>query len=278
MPDLLQAVLNNIIQQNRQLIFSLKEKRKAAILPLFINPLNRAIVDEVYDIMESDQVLTKDLEKYKNLDIVLDSHGGDPDAAFHIGKYLHEKVDGKITFIIPRFAKSAATLLVCAGDEIIMGPTSELGPLDPQIRQPGGTYISVKSIQNLFELIKSREIKKDALEAIFKEFSPLILGEYDSYLKISKDYQKQLLELRMKKNLKMSSEKICNHFTEEYTHHSRPILAREASEYLNVKIMDEKEEEWKTIWELYTSHKQILYLVRVQMELQKASDLKRISE
>ena len=39
----------------------------------------------------------------------------------------------KLTFIIPRWAKSAATLLVCGGDEILMTPVAELGPLDPQI-------------------------------------------------------------------------------------------------------------------------------------------------
>ncbi len=35
--------------------------------------------------------------------------------------------------IVPRFAKSAATLLAIGADEIHMGPLGQLGPIDPQI-------------------------------------------------------------------------------------------------------------------------------------------------
>jgi len=41
----------------------------------------------------------------------------------------------ELNFIIPHWAKSAATLLVCSGDKIFMSPVAELGPLDPQITQ-----------------------------------------------------------------------------------------------------------------------------------------------
>ena len=92
----------------------------------------------------------------ENLDVIIDSGGGDADAAYHIAKLFHKNFKGEITYIIPRFAKSAATLLVCGGDKIIMGPTSELGPLDPQILQKNNQPISAKSVQSTLNLIKHR--------------------------------------------------------------------------------------------------------------------------
>jgi hypothetical protein len=36
----------------------------------------------------------------------------DADAAYHIAKLLHQNFKGTIKYVVPRFAKSAATLLV----------------------------------------------------------------------------------------------------------------------------------------------------------------------
>jgi ClpP class serine protease len=38
-----------------------------------------------------------------------------------------------VTFIVPYYAKSAATLLCLSGNKILMGPISELGPTNPMM-------------------------------------------------------------------------------------------------------------------------------------------------
>ena len=69
------------------------------------------------------------------LTVIIDSSGGDIHAAYNLGNLLRSFGTERLEFIVPRWAKSAATLLCCAGDKIWMSPTAELGPLDPQITQ-----------------------------------------------------------------------------------------------------------------------------------------------
>lgn len=66
-----------------------------------------------------------------NLDLILHSPGGSGSAAEQIVKYLRTKFD-HIRIIVPHMAMSAATMIACAADQIVMGKHSFLGPIDPQ--------------------------------------------------------------------------------------------------------------------------------------------------
>jgi hypothetical protein len=70
--------------------------------------------------------------KGKNLDLILHSPGGSPESAEQIVNYLRAKYD-HIRAIIPQNAMSAATMIACGCDSIVMGKHSALGPIDPQI-------------------------------------------------------------------------------------------------------------------------------------------------
>lgn len=67
----------------------------------------------------------------KNLDLILHSPGGSPEAASAIVSYLRSKFDD-IRVIIPHAAMSAATMVACASNRIVMGRHSFIGPIDPQ--------------------------------------------------------------------------------------------------------------------------------------------------
>ena len=68
----------------------------------------------------------------RQLDLILHSPGGSPEAAEQILEYLRTQFD-HIRAIVPLQAKSAATMIALGCDEILMGHHSELGPIDPQI-------------------------------------------------------------------------------------------------------------------------------------------------
>lgn len=72
------------------------------------------------------------------LDLILHSPGGSLEAAEQIVTYLRSKYK-YIRAIIPQNAMSAATMIACACDEIMMGSHSALGPIDPQIVVPSQT-------------------------------------------------------------------------------------------------------------------------------------------
>jgi hypothetical protein len=65
------------------------------------------------------------------LDVILVSCGGDPCATYTAVRELRRRF-GHLTVYVPLLAKSAATLLCLAADELVLGDFGELGPLDAQ--------------------------------------------------------------------------------------------------------------------------------------------------
>jgi hypothetical protein len=70
--------------------------------------------------------------KGDKLDLILHSPGGSLEAADQIVQYLRSKYK-HIRAIIPQNAMSAATMIACACNEIVMGRHSAIGPIDPQV-------------------------------------------------------------------------------------------------------------------------------------------------
>ena len=52
----------------------------------------------------------------------------------------------KLTVIVPDQAESAGTLFVLGADEVLMGPTSDLGPVGPQFLLPDGSLAAARAI------------------------------------------------------------------------------------------------------------------------------------
>src|SRR5436853_4224164 len=61
-----------------------------------------------------------------NLDVLIHSPGGYPDAVESLVQQLRGKYTS-IRFIVPSYAKSAATMLAMSGNEILMDADAELG-------------------------------------------------------------------------------------------------------------------------------------------------------
>lgn len=72
-------------------------------------------------------------EKQRDILLVVQSGGGRIEPAYLISKTCKSLSTKKFAVVVPRRAKSAATLLALGADEIHMGLMSELGPIDPQI-------------------------------------------------------------------------------------------------------------------------------------------------
>ena len=67
----------------------------------------------------------------KHLDVIMSSPGGDVGAAYLVARELRRRFE-RLTVFVPFRAKSAATLLCLAGDELVLGSLGELVPLDQQ--------------------------------------------------------------------------------------------------------------------------------------------------
>lgn len=95
-----------------------------------------------------------------DVDLVLHSRGGNPDAAEKLMQMVRRRVgEAALRVVVPDYAKSAATLMALGADTIAMSDTSELGPIDPQIWFPdgkgGGEYYSAFSYIEAFRHFKA---------------------------------------------------------------------------------------------------------------------------
>jgi len=195
--------------------------------------------------------------KNNKLDIILHSPGGSLEAAEQIVNYLRNKYE-HIRVIIPQNAMSAATMIACAADEIIMGKHSAIGPIDPQITFPTqtGHFTSpAQSILDEFELAK-KEIKSDP------ETAPIWVRRLDKYpigflkvcentIELSKEIVMRWLENWMFKNdpkKKEKAEQIAKWLSDTNLHktHGRPIdikLARNQGLIINALEDDDELQE-----------------------------------
>lgn len=87
--------------------------------------ISRFTLDQIYKSISLSTVKNNTL-------LFLVSNGGSAEAAYLTSKICKE-YSNKFVVVIPRMAKSAATLLALGADEIHMDSISELGPIDPQL-------------------------------------------------------------------------------------------------------------------------------------------------
>jgi len=76
-----------------------------------------------------------ELRSCSKIALVIDSSGGLAQPSYQIATMLRRHSTGFFA-IIPRYAKSAATLLSLGAEKIFMGSDAELGPLDVQLLDP----------------------------------------------------------------------------------------------------------------------------------------------
>lgn len=144
----------DMLQALREKVDELSAMRNSLVVPILMDEtsvIDYYLVSEIYD--KVSQAL-KEKER-ENIDVILHSGGGDADAAYHIALILQNLCKGKLSMIVPRYAKSAATLLACGGDVIVMCLPSELGPIDPQVQDPtSGRWVSVSSVTSTIKIFR----------------------------------------------------------------------------------------------------------------------------
>jgi len=137
-------------------------------------------------------------------------------------------------------AKSAATILSCASDKILMTPIAELGPLDVQIFrleiksdsiEP--TVFSPMHVELTLDMIRKEynEGNESLAKALLERIqSPILLSSFIKANEISEQYTTKLLNTRMLKDQNDKVSEISKQLTRGYAHHGFCINIEEARE------------------------------------------------
>jgi hypothetical protein len=125
----------------------------------------------------------------KAIDVLLETGGGSGETAEDIVHLLHLKYDS-VAFIIPGMAKSAGTIMVMAGDEILMEPgSSSLGPIDAQIQWEGKIFSAeafLKGLKNIKDEVAATNSLNRAYIPILQRISPGEIQHAENALSFAK--------------------------------------------------------------------------------------------
>lgn len=170
---------------------------------------------------------------------------------------------GHYVALVPGEAKSAATMICLGALKIIMGKTSELGSIDPQVvveeENKGRMWFSIYNVVRSYEELFEKAVKeKGNLEPYLQQlanYDAREIAEFRSSLSLSEDIAIKALKTGMLSELSEKGiKKKIKHFLtpEKVKNHGRPIYAQDALNCkLNVEIKDLKEKFWSTAYELY---------------------------
>ena len=192
--------------------------------------------------------------KSNTLDLILHSPGGAMEAADQIVQYLRTKYQ-EIRAIVPQNAMSAATMIACACDSIVMGKHSAIGPIDPQVTFPTatGTFTSpAQAILDEFARAK-QEITDDPTTiplwaSKVQTYPHGFLDLCETTLRLAKDKVSEWLESYMFRDDPEGADKsrqIAEWLSDATEHktHARPItIAQVLEKRLTVERLEDDQE------------------------------------
>jgi len=204
------------------------------------------------------------------LNLILQSPGGEGTCVEKVVSLCRAQCK-HFRVIIPNEAKSAATMIALGSDEIVMGPCSEIGPIDAQIPVISNglfRYISAQSyIDAKVSLLKQYDTAKNDgkdTQAILQMIASLdipFIEECQRMMDFGRDVVSKLLAKHMFKRVPAKERdakirKIVDTLSsvELFKVHGRVIDGNTARRELglNVKLLGKNDPLWKTLWEYYT--------------------------
>ena len=246
--------LSTVEKDLKNAVVKLGKIRKSECFPLLLRgkSMKGELVDNVYDVLKAKNI------DCKKLDVVIDSGGGDINVAYNLALLFRKYGTERLTFIVPRWAKSAATLLTCGGNDILMTPVAELGPLDPQITAKNPLeqrleQFSPLHIESTLQLIReefengSTQLAAGLLQRL--QF-PLTLGSFKKSLDVGKEYVVKLLTTRMLKDQMNKAKFIGEKLTTGYAHHDWCISVDEARD-IGLNVNEIENECLDVVWNIY---------------------------
>jgi len=208
-------------------------------------------------------IMERNLNTDSDICILLHTFGGNADAAYHLGIRIQNLAKKQLIIVVPRLAKSAGTLLACAGNKIYVTPIAELGPVDPQVQLPStGRYVSAKTIRDSLKQVieaieESKTSKEQIVKVVFSSIPIAEMGHYESLLNHVKSLLEEVLSRRMKqgKDKKEISE-IAEKLIKGFVYHGKAIHIEEAKNIgLEIEVLDG--DKLKVVYDIYQKLKKL---------------------
>jgi len=249
--------IKNAISNTAPLIQEIQKERGNTLVTFICDsPINYNAAHRINKIVRK--------TKIENLDLFVHSSGGDLDSTAKIVKLLRENCK-KYSVIVPFYAKSAASLLAISADELVMCKCGELGPLDPQVRDPTtGLWVPAHSIREALLFIES--VRDPMVKmSLADRLPPLLMGAFREYQNTSRQY----IEEAFAKIDEGNKQKAISTFTERYLSHGYPIDKKICKD-VGLNVVDISESLENTICDLNDIYQDLI------IEVQRRNMMKHI--
>lgn len=253
------AASNTFQQYRKPIIKRLQKRLKAKVITYIASPFHPASTIMIQDVLSFEDLLRTTSSAGEGY-LILNSPGGDANAAEKILMMCRQRFTKAFNVIVPDYAKSAATMLALGSDKILMGYLAELGPIDPQFRTgPLTPGIPARSLIDGLELIRDKiKNKKDPVQMyapMLYRLRPEIIVGAQNAIDGAEIFAKKWLRKYMLKNNPNQADRVAKWLSggKKYKSHGKVIDFTEAHDVLklNVEKIDPYSKLWTDIWELY---------------------------
>ncbi|MEX0713564.1 MAG: hypothetical protein WD278_14500 [Pirellulales bacterium] len=201
--------------------------------------------------------MLKSIGRVDKLDLIIVSPGGDGTAAETMLGLCRRYCIGHLRVVVPTYAKSAATLIALGADEIVMGESSELGPIDAQVsimqdnaeQQVSADHFIRAKNEAIKNLTSADQAEAQAAQIQLALLSPAFLQHCQDSMQFGRDFAMKQLKGHMFKAEREAQpalwddriDKIVSNLTASSKHltHGRMITAddiRDDSDLKHLKV------------------------------------------
>ena len=197
----------------------------------------------------------------ENLHVMLCTLGGDGETALRLVRQAQSRCK-ELTVIVPIEAKSAGTLFVLGADRVLMGPTSDLGPIDPQFRLQSGAFASGKAIiaavEDAEQRIQANPETYPLHASLLNDITALLVQQAKDAIARADDQLKEALacvEERDPDQITALALRLRKPLIQNPQSHGTAIAARHAKELgLPVEEAKGSEAQWQSIWRMWAKY------------------------
>lgn len=152
--------ITNELRKALKEIESIRKRPAVCYLSNVVNPyIKRPTGINIGDDLPFSEMVHQVPNSVKEIDVIIVTPGGLTSQVAKFVDKLRPRFD-QVSFLIPNLAMSAGTIFAMSGDEIIMGPESYLGPIDPQVPGQNGRFMPAQAILTLIKEIEDRGKEK----------------------------------------------------------------------------------------------------------------------
>jgi len=199
------------------------------------------------------------LDGTQDLHLMLATPGGDGEVAVRLVRAMQARCK-ELTIIVPDMAKSAGTIMCLGAHKIVMSPSSDLGPIDPQFRLEGrlvGAKEIVAAVDEAEKRVQQNSESYALYSGLLSDVNMVMVEQARSAVKRSYSLMREALTCsgRSAKECATLEKSLKKPLIDEAHYHGATIGPEAAQAIgLPVEIAQTSSDEWQLIWALWARY------------------------